>query len=589
MPQPQSNSATFQFSHTLPGGKLFDWSSSANWVNGVTPGSLGGTAAVTIPASSAGTSYDNIASLTLASLNDQTGAPAVEIGSGDTLVTGTIGPVGVVRVDANAKLLETGGAGGAYITLNGANAITELNGNPSAALTFTAGNPSGVYLRQIPLGASDTHPVQGFAAGNHIYLEEQGWKAAPTGPFSATYVPNAPKAATGTLTITSGGTTVYKLTNFTGNQNSAYRATATTITDPQTGASVPALDLTVVCFAEGTRIATPDGARLVEALRVGDLVTAVEAGQHRPRRVRWVGRRRLDLAAHPRPECAAPVRFRAGALSEGLPCRDLLVSPDHALLLGGRLVPAKLLLNGMTIVQERALPAVSYYHVELDEHAILLAEGVAAESYLEQGHRGFFANGGPALELFPDLTARPVPLQEAAACAPYARGISEVEPIWRALAEHARALGYVAPACALTTDPDLCVLADGEMVPPHAIADGRFGFAVPANTRSLRLVSRSFVPAERTPYVDDWRRLGVAVSAIALRTASGFQDIALDQPAFARGWHAAERQGALLWRWTDGDAVLPLACAEGGVLEVRVHATGAYQVAEIAAEGMLAA
>ncbi|MBV9116007.1 MAG: Hint domain-containing protein [Acetobacteraceae bacterium] len=587
MPQQQSSSATFQFSHTLPGSKLFDWGSSANWVNGITPGSLGGTAAVTIPASSAGTSYDNIASLTVASLTEQTGAPAVEIGSADTLVTGTLGAVGVIRVDANAKLIETGGASGGYITLNGANAVAELNGNPSAALTFTAGNPSGVYLRQPPLGASDTHPVQGFGVGDHIYFEDQAWKA--TGPFSVSYVPNASNATTGTLTIKSGSTVVYKFTNFSGSPSTAYSASATTITDPQTGSSVPALDLTVVCFAEGTRIATPDGALAVEALRVGDLVTTVEAGQHRTRRVRWVGRRRLDLAAHPRPECAAPVRFRAGALGDGLPCRDLLVSPDHALLLGGRLIPAKLLLNGMTIVQERALPAVLYYHVELDGHAILLAEGVAAESYLEQGHRGFFANGGPALELFPDLTARPVPLQEAALCAPFARGVDEVEPIWRALAERARALGHAPLARALTSEPDLRVLANGRAVPARAVAEDRVAFTIPVGTRSLRVASRRFVPAEQTPYVDDWRRLGVAVGAITLRTASGSQDIALDHPDLAQGWHAAERQGALAWRWTDGDAALPLACLEGGVLELRVHATGAYELAGAAVEGRLAA
>jgi hypothetical protein len=312
-------------------------------------------------------------------------------------------------------------------------------------------------------------------------------------------VPNGSNATTGTLSIKSGGTTVYRFTNISGNQNTAYRASPTTITDPQTGASVQALNLTVVCFVEGTRIATPDGARAVEALREGDLVITVEAGQHRPRGVRWVGHRRLDLAAHPRPECAAPVRFRAGALGDRLPCRDLLVSPDHALLLGGRLVPAKLLLNGMTVVQERALPSVSYYHVELDGHPILLAEGVAAESYLEEGHRGFFANRGPALDLFPDLTARVVPLQEAAACAPFARGVEEVEPIWRALAGRARALGHAAPARAPTTDPDLRVLADSETVPPRAVAANRFVFAIPAGTRSLRLASRAFVPARADP------------------------------------------------------------------------------------------
>jgi hypothetical protein len=240
---------------------------------------------------------------------------------------------------------------------------------------------------------------------------------------------------------------------------------------------VQAVDL-VICFAAGTRIATPDGARPVEALQAGDFVIAVEGGRRTPRRVRWVGHRGLDLAAHPRPECAAPVRFRAGALGDGLPCRDLLVSPDHALLIDGRLVPAKLLLNGMTIVQERALPAVSYYHVELDEHAILLAEGVAAESYLEAGHRGFFANDGTALELYPALTARSAPPQEAA-CAPFARGISEVEPIWQALRERAHALGYATPRRSITTDPELHLLADGAVAPAQAIADGCLGFTVP--------------------------------------------------------------------------------------------------------------
>ncbi len=385
MASQQSGSATFQFSHSLPppGSKLFDWGSNANWVSGITPGSLSGTANVTIPASGAGISYDNIASLTVHSVSEQTGAPAIEIGSGDMLTAGTLGSVGVIRVDANAKLIETGGAGGGYITLNGANAVAELNGNPSAAFTFVAGDPSSVYLRQPTLGASDTHPVQGFGAGDQIYLEEQAWKTSPAGPFSVTYVPTGSGATTGTLTIKSGSTTLYKFTAFSGNQNSAYKAFATTITDPQTGASVQAIEL-VVCFAEGTRIATPEGARPVEALRMGDLVIAVEGGQPRPRRVRWVGHRRLDLAAHPRPECAAPIRFRKGAFGDGLPCRDLLVSPDHALLIDGRLVPAKLLINGMTIVQERALPAIS----------VLSYRAGRARDPARRGRRGGELSGG---------------------------------------------------------------------------------------------------------------------------------------------------------------------------------------------------
>jgi hypothetical protein len=81
----------------------------------------------------------------------------------------------------------------------------------------------------------------------------------------------------------------------------------------------------------------------------------------------------------------------------------------------------------------------------------------------------------------------------------------------------------------------------------------------------------------------------VAVSAIALRTNSGVREVAPDHPSLARGWHAAERQDALLWRWTDGDAALPISCVEGGVLEVRVHATGLYEAAETASDKRLAA
>jgi hypothetical protein len=213
---------------------------------------------------------------------------------------------------------------------------------------------------------------------------------------------------------------------------------------------------------------------------------------------------------------------------------------------------------------------------------------VAAESYLEAGHRGFFANGGTALKLYPALTARSAPPQEAT-CAPFARGISEVEPIWQVLRERAHALGYAIPRRSITPDLELHLLADGAVVPAQAVADGCLGFTVPPGTHSLRLVSRSFVPADHRPYVDDWRRLGVAVSVIALRTQTGLQEIAPDHPALTQGWHAAEREGALLWRWTSGDAVLPFACAEGGILELRVHATGDYEAPRMGAERRLAA
>ena len=99
--------------------------------------------------------------------------------------------------------------------------------------------------------------------------------------------------------------------------------------------------------------------------------------------VRWLGRSQVGWR-HLDPLHALPVRVRAGALGHGLPARDLLVSPAHALLLDGVLVQAGALVNGAGIVRQTTMPdTFTYWHVELDTHALLLAEGIPAESFLD--------------------------------------------------------------------------------------------------------------------------------------------------------------------------------------------------------------
>jgi hypothetical protein len=93
----------------------------------------------------------------------------------------------------------------------------------------------------------------------------------------------------------------------------------------------------------------------------------------------------------------------------------VLLSPDHAGLVDGLLVPARLLVNGATIAWEVDLAAVIYYHVELDRHDVLLAEGLPVESYLDTGDRGNFANGDGPVALHPDFASR---AWEASGCAP---------------------------------------------------------------------------------------------------------------------------------------------------------------------------
>ena len=171
----------------------------------------------------------------------------------------------------------------------------------------------------------------------------------------------------------------------------------------------------------------------------------------------------------------APIRIRRGAFADNMPHTDLLVSPDHAIFVDGKLICARQLVNGTTIRQEKGWTSVEYFHVELDAHAILLAEGLPAESYLDTGNRGFFANSGEPLVLHPDLTDETdYPTREAESCAPFVWDEGNVRPVWQRLAERAAALGQPAPQLDTTTDADLHIAGQR---PDRAAAVRREGLA----------------------------------------------------------------------------------------------------------------
>ena len=94
--------------------------------------------------------------------------------------------------------------------------------------------------------------------------------------------------------------------------------------------------------------------------------------------------------------------MNAGAFGPGVPSRDVRLSPDHAVFFDDVLIPVRLLVNGTSVVRE-IVDSVTYYHVELKQHELLLAEGLPVESYLETGGRSAFANGGGATQLHPDF------------------------------------------------------------------------------------------------------------------------------------------------------------------------------------------
>jgi hypothetical protein len=173
----------------------------------------------------------------------------------------------------------------------------------------------------------------------------------------------------------------------------------------------PSDQVNISCFAAGTLIETKSGLVPVEALSERDHLQTALGG---PGRIVWIGSRKVNCAQHPNPETVWPVRVRAGAFAAGMPKRDLWLSPDHAVYANDVLIPIKHLINGCTITQEPR-DEVTYYHVELEQHDVVLAEGLPAESYLDTGDRFNFENGSGPVVLHPNFSVR---MWEAMGCAP---------------------------------------------------------------------------------------------------------------------------------------------------------------------------
>ncbi|MGY4509014.1 Hint domain-containing protein [Bradyrhizobium sp. USDA 3650] len=152
------------------------------------------------------------------------------------------------------------------------------------------------------------------------------------------------------------------------------------------------------CFYSGTLIRTPQGDVAVEALKRGDLVLTHD-GRTVP--VDWVGIQTVSTVFADKMR-SLPIRVRAGALGSNTPTRDLLISPDHALLVDGMLIQAGALVNGSSITREPEVPATfTYYHVEVEDHSLVLAEGTPAETFIDNVDRLGFDNWAEHVALYP--------------------------------------------------------------------------------------------------------------------------------------------------------------------------------------------
>jgi Hint domain len=198
----------------------------------------------------------------------------------------------------------------------------------------------------------------------------------------------------------------------------------------------------VECFAAGTRIAIRRGSVAVEELHVGDLVMTV-SGRLQP--IQWMGRRTVKCRRHPAADRVQPVRIAPHAFGENRPRRPLLLSPDHSVFVEGVLIPVRFLINGTTVAQ-LDVATISYYHMELPRHDVVLAEGLPSETYLETGGRDAFENGGGATQLHPDFApdeARVAMIWQTFGYAPLLGTDGQFDRVVARLALQADMLGYL--------------------------------------------------------------------------------------------------------------------------------------------------
>jgi hypothetical protein len=297
--------------------------------------------------------------------------------------------------------------------------------------------------------------------------------------------------------------------------------------------------LAAACYCAGTLIRTPDGELSVEHLKIGDRVVTI-SGEAKP--VKWIGRRSYSGRFIANNRAVLPICVSADALADGVPARDLWISPEHALFIDGALVPARLLVNGATITQVASVEELEYFHIELEQHDIIFAEGASAETFTDCDNRGMFQNAPNFAALYPD--------DRRASWQMYAPRLeaTEANDLRAALLDRANRIGDW-----FTDDPDLYLIVDGSIIEVQSFEAGLYRFTIPAGSRTAFLASRSAVPAEVDVSSRDIRQLGVSINRIVLSSRELRIVVEHGYSGLREGFHPDEG----CHRWTDGRGRLP--------------------------------
>jgi Hint domain len=302
-----------------------------------------------------------------------------------------------------------------------------------------------------------------------------------------------------------------------------------------------------VCFAAGTRIRTPRGDVLVETLETGDLVLTA-SGDMRP--VKWMGHRDVDFRRTPNASPGQPIRIAADTFGPARPSQDLYISAGHSVcvdLLGEVFIPVGYLANGATIAAVE-VEEISYWHVELDSHDVLVANNLPAESYLAMGNRSGFEELRGLLPAVMEGRER----THADFCRPVVTEGPVLAFVRQRLLARAAEMGWK-----LSVGADLHLVADGGVIRPRA--DGSLAtFEFPASAKDVRLMSNVFSPSAVGSH--DPRMLGVMLCD---EIAIGGRKVSLGDERLRDGVHELEDHDGKARRWTNGELVLDPQLWEG--------------------------
>lgn len=318
------------------------------------------------------------------------------------------------------------------------------------------------------------------------------------------------------------------------------------------------------CFLPGTLIETENGAKPVELIRPGDHVMTLWGRYRQSMPVIWVGSQKVRVHPDLSPDMAGyPVIIRANAIDDCIPKRDLHVTSEHCIALDNHLIPVRMLVNNHSIFYDKSTEFYTVYHFETAKHAVVMAEGLAVETFLNTGNRGRFDKYTSLMrvsEKYPATMPQPA--------LPIGMGVSEMKRLWLRIARRASDkvvdsdinFGFQASQRA----PRFKISAEGGTTYRlKQVAPNVFAVKLPASEKKIAFESPSFRFCDiHGPYHDDRRRLELLIEGIDITTrvkkSGKTRDVSFH---LGDGWlgHSAS------WPcWTNGHAELLLDPPEHG-------------------------